>query len=169
MLNARDEIFAQIKTFISKCVETEEGIYNSAFIVAPPTQTKRIEFSLDNFRGIGHNYRNNDKSGRRYRQNSKSVYSGVLEIRIIDTPVISSQKVTRIISGLNHSDFRNKFMPDLSIQSSTIRNSRHMVEENNNIYGFERITVNVYFSSEFEFNSDYFDTIINTSIDIKEG
>lgn len=168
MVNAKDLAFSQIKTFINKCSGKELEVYNSTFIKTSPKKINRIEYKLDNFSGIGHNYSKKDTSGYGYVLHVNSVYNCQLEIRVIDEPMKANEIITNIISGLNQPELRNLYMPCISVRPETIRNNRHFINENNTIYSFERLVVNISFMYDSSFDIDYFDTIETPKITIKE-
>lgn len=163
MVLAKDQIFSQIMQFIKACTRTKLNIYNTSFLVRPPQTTNRIEFKLDSFRSAGHNYKNNDKSGSKYTLGANSMYYATLEIRIIDTPQSAQEAATMVVSGLNHSDMRENYIPFLSVHAHRLRQQSYPVNQDGTIYNIERILCEVSFMNDFEFDIDWFNRVEHNS------
>ena len=164
MLDANNKINAQIKNFIAFTAGDELNIYNASTIVTAPSNPNRIEFKLDNFQSVGFNKRNNDKKPNNLKVEVESIYNCILEIRVIDTPIKALSKMTKIATGLNHSDLRNHFMEFLSIKPHTIRQTSYEIKQDGDIYRIERLLVDVSLALYDEFELDWFDRIENMSI-----
>lgn len=168
MLDLTNTINSQIKEFIQFTAGDDLRIYNASALTVPPKIPNRIEFKLDNFQSVGFNQRKEVETQTQLKTGVSSYYDCMLEIRIIDTPLNAMARMTRIVSGLNHSDLRNQYLKFLSIKPHTMRQSQYDINQDGVIYRMERIILDVSLALYDEFELDWFNKIENATVIINE-
>lgn len=168
MLSNKDKIYKEIKTFISKTIDDEIVVVNSAFMTNIPSTTKRVEFQLANFNNLSHNYRSEDTSGTKIEYKVESYYKADLIIRVIATPEQANRLTGVLSNALQMFEYRDMFMPSLSILNHTLRQHSIPVKEDGTIFNLNQIIVDCNMVLPFSAEFDYFDSIEDVDVNIKE-
>lgn len=164
MLERENVIYKEVKEFIQKTAGYDLTIYNTALLTTPPTIPNRIEFNVDNFISKGHNYKENYETQDDLFLGLRALYDCTIEIRVIDIPETARSRMTKIVNGLNHSDFRNIYLNSLSIRPHTMYQHSYPVKQDGTIYNIERMVVKASFMLTDKFSIDWFNKIIDTKL-----
>lgn len=168
MLNNKNKIFGEIKSFLSAVTHDELVIVNSTFMTTQPAVENRIEFKLVNFRNVSHNYDYTDKSGDGYVMGVDATYKAQLIIRVISTPEQSARLIGDIGNALQIFDYRDMFIPSISLLNHTLRQYSVPVEQHGNIFNLEQIIVDCNMVLPYDVNVDFFTKIEDVEVIIKE-
>lgn len=164
MIEATNRIYSEIKDFILFTAGKELNIYNASTMTIAPKKPNRIEFKLDSFRSLGFNKRNKIDTLNKFELGVEATYDCVLEIRVIDSPLSSMDKMTRIAGGLNHSELRNQFMRYISIKPATMRQMQYEVKQDGTLYRVERLIVDATVALAHNYEFDWFNKIENVKL-----
>lgn len=170
MLTANHEIFKGIFCFLTEVSEGALPVVNTTFVTKQPAETNRIEFKLINFRNLSHNYDYIDLTGRNFQYGVDATYKASLVIRVITTPEQATFIAGNISNALQIFDYRDIYMPNLSILNHTLRQVSVPVEKNGVIFNLEQITVDCNMVLSFNINrtsSSYFDKVETVKPEIK--
>lgn len=168
MLSNVDKIYKEINSFLKEVSDCELPIINTSFMTKQPAVQNRIEFKLENFRNLSHNYVQTDKSGRRYTLGVDATYKAQLIIRVISFPEQASIVAGNISNALQIFEYRNMYMPSISLLNHTLRQKTVSVEEDGMIFNLEQIIVDCNMVLPYDVTIPHFDKIEKVEVIIKE-
>lgn len=168
MLSITDKRYAEIKAFIEDIIDVQIPIVNSSYILQQPVADRRIEFKLVDFMNVSHNYTERDVGHERYILKTASTYKARLVIRVISTPDESRRLAGLISNAMQIFEYRDSFIPDISLLNHTLRQMSIPVEQNGVIYNLEQISMDCNMVLEYQKNIQYFDKLENVEVIIKE-
>lgn len=168
MLSAKNNIYYEIQSFLNEISKGRLIVVNSRFMTKQPAQENRIEYKLVNFRNLSHNYEESDKSGDNYKLGVNATYKANLIIRVISYPDETDTIMGEISNALQIFEYRDMFMPSLSILNHTLRQMIVPVEKNGTIFNLGQINLEVNMVLPYNVDIDYFVNIENAEVIIKE-
>ncbi len=168
MLSITDKRYAEIKALIEDIIDVPIPIVNSSYILQQPVSDRRIEFKLVDFMNVSHNYTERDVGHERYALKTASTYKARLIIRVISTPEESRRLAGLISNAMQIFEYRDNFIPDISLLNHTLRQTSIPVEQNGVIYNLEQIAVECNMVLEYEKELLYFDRLEDVEVIIKE-
>lgn len=164
MLSSRDKIYYEIQSFLNTISNKRLVVVNSTYLTKQPAVENRIEYKLDNFRNVSHNYDYTDKSGDDYKFGVDATYKANLIIRVISSPDEANAIIGEISNALQIFEYRDMFMPSLSILNHTLRQISVPVEKNGTIFNLGQINVEVNMVLPYTVDIDYFTKIENAEV-----
>ena len=168
MLDNKNKIFLETRNFLTTVTKNRLPVVNSVFLTKQPATQNRIEFKFTNFRNMSHNYDYVDKSGDSYTFGVDATYKAQLIIRVISTPDEAMELIGNISNALQIFEYRDMFMPSISLLNHTLRQVSIPVEKNGTIFNLEQIIVDCNIVLPYDVDIDFFTKIEDVKIIIKE-
>ena len=166
MIELRSEVHLELVSFLKTVTGNNVPVYNTDALSNTPNESTRIEYRLANFNSTGQIYNKHIESSLSFHVSSISEYRCQLIIKAIGTPLFAAEMIGRISGGMQTHGYLEQMVNALYIKNETIKTNAMPVKDNGILYNINQLKVDCYVGVEFEYEVDYFDTLVDVQTKI---